>query len=184
MIEAPFVVFLALLLGQMAAEYSAMLWTGALRRKHRREWTCYAVALPFKAMICAAIVEHVVLHTQPAMIAIVAGSVLAGAGIVIRAVGHFELGSGFSPYVEKGEGQKLVESGMYARIRHPMYTGSILIFLGMPLVLAVWSAWLFSALGLAGILIRMRKEEAFLSKELPGYREYLKKTWRLVPYIY
>ena len=65
-----------------------------------------------------------------------------------------------------------------------MYVGSILLFLGLPLALAAESAWLFSTLGLAGIRLRIHKEEAFLIRELPGYREYTQKTWRLEPHVY
>jgi protein-S-isoprenylcysteine O-methyltransferase Ste14 len=161
-----------------------MLYTGSLRRKHRREWTYCAVALPFKAMLGAAIVEYLCVGTQPSVTGMVAGSILAGAGIVIRVLGHSQLGRAFSPYVEKDEGQQLIQSGMYAKIRHPMYIGTILQFLGMPLMLGANFAWLFSALGLAGTVIRMQKEEAFLCQELPGYQEYTQRTWRLVPYIY
>ena len=176
--------FVGLLLAQAIAEYCAMLHTGSLRRKHKREWTYYAVALPFKAMLATAIVEYVCLRTQPSVTGTVAGSLLAGAGIVIRVLGHLQLGRAFSPYVEKEESQQLIQSGMYAKIRHPMYIGTILQFLGMPLMLAANSAWLFSALGLAGTVIRIQKEEAFLCRELPGYQEYTQRTWRLLPYIY
>jgi protein-S-isoprenylcysteine O-methyltransferase Ste14 len=182
--DIPLVVFVGLLLSEIVGEYSAMLYTGALSRKHRKEWTYYAVAFPFKAMLGAAVVEFVYLRSQPPLASVLAGSLLAGSGIVIRVLGHLQLGRAFSPYVEKEENHQLVQSGMYAKIRHPMYVGTILLFLGMPLVLAANAAWLFTALGLAGTVIRIHKEEAFLIQELAGYQEYAEKTWRLVPYVY
>jgi protein-S-isoprenylcysteine O-methyltransferase Ste14 len=176
--------FVGLLLGQIVAEYSAMLHTRTLRRKHKREWTYYAVAVPFKGMIAAAIVECISSRTQPPVATVIAGSLLTAAGIIVRVWGHLELDGAFSPYVETLAGQRLVQSGMYAKVRHPIYLGSILLFIGMPLVLAATWAWIFSALGMVGIIIRIRKEEAFLAMELPGYQDYIQNTWRLVPYVY
>jgi protein-S-isoprenylcysteine O-methyltransferase Ste14 len=112
------------------------------------------------------------------------GSLLSVAGIWVRVWGHLDLDGAFSQYVEKSEGQVLVHSGMYAKIRHPMYVGTVLLFVGVPLVLAARFAWLFSALGLIGLVVRIQKEEVFLIEELPGYRKYAKRTWRLAPYIY
>jgi protein-S-isoprenylcysteine O-methyltransferase Ste14 len=182
--DVPLFAFAALLLAQAVAEWSIMLHTGSLKRKHKREWTYYAVAFPFKAMLGASIVEFILLRPRPAPIVTAAGGLLAAAGIAIRVLGHLQLAGAFSPYVEKSENQTLVQSGMYAKVRHPMYVGTILLFVGMPLIVAAKWAWLFSALGLLGLIFRIRKEEAFLIRELPGYREYTQQTWRLVPHIY
>ncbi len=182
--DYPLIVFVALLLAQSLAEFAAMLRTGTLRRKHKREWTYCTVAIPFKATLGVAILEHLYLGTHPTAPMVVVGALAAIAATVIRVVGHFQLAGAFSQYVEKREGQRLIQSGLYATIRHPMYIGSILLFLGMPLVLAARWAWICAALGLVGIFLRIHKEEAFLTRELPGYREYKEKTWRLIPHIY
>ena len=182
--DYPLAVFIALLLGQGIAEYAAMLRTGTLKRKRKREWTYYVVAVPYKAMFLAAIVEHIEFGTHPTTPMMLAGIFLATAGIAVRVVCHLELAGAFSQYVQKFEGQKLIHSGMYATIRHPMYLGVILLLVGMPLVLAVRFTWLLCPIGLVGLIIRIRKEEALLIRELPGYREYTERTWRLVPHIY
>lgn len=180
----PLYTFVALLLAETGGEYAAMARTGTLRRKHKREWTYFAVAIPFKAMIAACVAEHVSSRTHPSMPVVISGSLLAAAGIVVRVSGHLQLNGAFSQYVEKQPGHRLVQSGMYAKIRHPMYVGSILLFIGMPLVIGVTWAWIFSALGVGGIMFRIRKEEAFLATELVGYREYMRNTWRLLPYVF
>ena len=180
----PVITFCVLLIGDGFAEYAAMLYTGTLKRKHTKEWTCYVVVMPFKAMLCATIIEHIVFKTHPALALTITGGIMAATGIIIRVYGHIELNGAFSQYVEKTENQQIVQSGMYATIRHPMYIGSILLFIGMPLVLAATWAWIFSVAGIVGIFIRIRKEEKFLAQELPGYREYMQKTWRLVPHIF
>lgn len=161
-----------------------MIRTGTFRKKHKREWTCYAVAIPGKAMIVASILEYNYTHAEPSVIAVIAGSFLVIVGIVIRVRGHMELNGAFSPYVGKSAEQELVQSGMYRNIRHPMYIGSILLYIGMPLILLPTWAWCFSAIGMVGILLRIRKEEAFLIEELVGYKEYTERTWRLLPFVY
>lgn len=180
----PLILFLGLLGTEVVGEYAAMARTGTLRRKHRREWTYLALALPFKAMIVAALLEHLNASTRPSLICLVAGSLLTAGGILVRVLGHLQLDGAFTPYVEKTADQQLVATGMYAKIRHPMYLGSLLLFLGMPMILGARAAWIFSALGILGTWLRIRKEEAFLSKELPGYNEYRQHTWRLLPYLY
>ena len=85
--------------------------------------------------------------------------------------------------VEKG--QKLVDTGLYGMIRHPMYAATLLLFLSMPLILG-------SLLSLLVILVypfiiarRIQNEEQVLMRELPGYREYRKKVrWRLIPFLW
>jgi protein-S-isoprenylcysteine O-methyltransferase Ste14 len=178
------IIFLGLLFAQGGGEYVAMKRTGTLWRKHKREWTYYTVVIPYKAMLAASIFEHISFHTQPSLPAIVVGSCLAIGGIIIRVRGHLELDGAFSPYVEKSPGQKIVTSGLYKRIRHPMYLGTILLFVSMPLIVSANWAWIFSVLSVIGIIVRIQKEEAFLSSEFAGYKEYAEKTWRLLPHIY
>ena len=87
--------------------------------------------------------------------------------------------------IEIQENQRVVDTGLYAIVRHPMYSATILLFLSMPLILR-------SALGLivflaypAIIAKRIRSEEAFLRQNLPGYAAYQEKVrWRLIPFVW
>ena len=83
------------------------------------------------------------------------------------------------------ENQKVVDTGLYGIVRHPMYSVTLLLFLSMPLVLgSVYSFVIFLAYPLL-IAKRIKGEEAFLEKELPGYAEYKQKVkYRLIPFIY
>ena len=82
-------------------------------------------------------------------------------------------------------GQTVVSSGLYAIVRHPMYSGAILIFIGMPLALGSWWGLLFIPLFIAGFAWRLLDEEAFLGRNLPGYIEYMQKVrFRLVPHVW
>ena len=87
--------------------------------------------------------------------------------------------------IEVQEGQTVVSTGLYGIVRHPMYAATLVLFLSMPLVLgSVWCLLVFLAYP-AIISKRLLDEERFLTEELPGYGEYMKKVkWRLVPFIW
>lgn len=87
--------------------------------------------------------------------------------------------------IEVQQGQKVIDTGLYGIVRHPMYSATVLLFLAMPLVLgSVYAFLIFLAYPLI-IARRIRSEEAFLEQELPGYREYKQKVkYRLIPWIW
>ena len=87
--------------------------------------------------------------------------------------------------VEVQQDQKVIDSGLYGIVRHPMYSATLLIFLSMPLVLnSVWSFALM-LLYIPIIVKRIRNEETVLEKDLAGYTEYkLRVRYRLVPFIW
>ena len=87
--------------------------------------------------------------------------------------------------IEVQEGQKVIDTGLYGIVRHPMYAATLLLFLSMPLVLgSVWSFLIFLAYPFI-IAARLKDEEKFLEEELEGYREYKEKVkYRLVPFIW
>jgi len=87
--------------------------------------------------------------------------------------------------IEVQEGQKLVDTGLYGLVRHPMYTASVLLFLSMPLVLGSGLAFVVFLAYPALIVRRMDNEEAVLARDLDGYAAYMKRVrYRLIPYIY
>lgn len=82
-------------------------------------------------------------------------------------------------------GQKLASSGLYKLVRHPMYAGSVIVMLGMPLALgSYWGLFLLIP-GLLVLVFRIFDEEKLLTQELGGYREYAQRVrYRLVPYVW
>ena len=87
--------------------------------------------------------------------------------------------------VKVEEGQKVVDTGLYGIVRHPMYMATILLFLMMPLVLGSWYALIIFAFYPAIIIVRLKDEEALLTRELPGYAAYKKKVkYRILPFIW
>ncbi len=87
--------------------------------------------------------------------------------------------------IEVQENQKVIDTGLYGIVRHPMYSATLLLFLSMPLVLgSVFSFIIFLAYPLI-IAKRIRNEEALLERELEGYVEYKEKVkFRLIPFIW
>ena len=83
------------------------------------------------------------------------------------------------------DGQTVVDTGLYGIVRHPMYVATIFLFLSMPLILGSWYAFLIFLAYPAVIVVRLKDEEALLTRELKGYEEYKKKVkYRLIPFIW
>ena len=87
--------------------------------------------------------------------------------------------------VEVQEGQKVISTGLYGVVRHPMYFATLLMFLPMPLILGSFWGLVPFALYPVLIVIRIRNEEVVLKNGLEGYAEYTKKVkYRLVPFVW
>jgi len=83
------------------------------------------------------------------------------------------------------EGQKVVDTGLYGIVRHPMYMATILLFLMIPIVLGSWYALIVFAFYPAIIIVRLKDEEKLLTRELPGYAQYKQKVkYRIIPFIW
>ena len=83
------------------------------------------------------------------------------------------------------DGQKVIDSGLYGVVRHPMYFATLILFLSMPLVLGSLVSFFVFLLYPILIITRIINEEKFLEKELEGYIEYKKKVkYRLIPFIW
>ena len=87
--------------------------------------------------------------------------------------------------VEIQEGQKVIDTGLYGVVRHPMYMAVTILFLSMPLVLGSVIA-ILPFLGIPAVLVkRIKNEEQVLEAGLPGYREYEKKVaFRMIPFLW
>lgn len=84
--------------------------------------------------------------------------------------------------VEVQQGQKLVDTGLYSLVRHPMYTATLLIYLAVPLICG--SLWATAVFLFYPVLLakRIRNEEQVLKDGLPGYREYTQRVrWKMLP---
>lgn len=90
-----------------------------------------------------------------------------------------------SRIVEVAKGQRVVDTGLYGVVRHPMYTATTLLFLAMPIVLASPISFLLMLLYIPLIILRINDEEALLLRELEGYADYCQRVkYRLIPFVY
>ena len=87
--------------------------------------------------------------------------------------------------IEVQEGQKVIDTGLYGIVRHPMYTATVLMFLAMPLVLGSLPSFVIMLAYIPLIVKRIRNEENVLREGLDGYDEYCRKVkFRIVPFLY
>lgn len=112
------------------------------------------------------------------------GDVLVALGLFIDILVFRENSYGASN-IKVEEGQTVTSTGPYALVRHPMYTGVLIMVLGAPLALGSWWGLVIVALVFPGLMWRILDEEKLLEKDLTGYKEYEQKVrYRLVPYLW
>jgi protein-S-isoprenylcysteine O-methyltransferase Ste14 len=108
--------------------------------------------------------------------------IVAGLAIVWRV---FRENSFTSATIEVAAGQKVVSTGPYAVVRHPMYAGSLLYLVAIPIALGSWWGLAVMLFMLPVLVWRLRDEEKFLAQNLPGYSEYQALVkFRLVPFVW
>lgn len=87
--------------------------------------------------------------------------------------------------VEVQEGQKVIDTGLYGIVRHPMYAVTVWLFLAIPVVLGSWWSFVCFLPYIAVIVVRIRNEEKVLAAGLDGYAEYQKRVkYRLLPLVW
>lgn len=87
--------------------------------------------------------------------------------------------------IEVEQNQRVIDSGPYALVRHPMYAGFLLMYVATPIALGSWWAFLAVAVVPIALIFRIINEEMVLHRDLDGYREYTQRIrWRLVPGIW
>lgn len=120
----------------------------------------------------------------PRAIGTVVGALLIGAGGLLATHGVADLGANLTVFPRPREGGRLVETGAYRLVRHPIYGGLILGAFGWGLLTASPVA-LAGAVGLAAFFdLKSRREELWLAEQLAGYDRYRDRTRRLLPWLY
>jgi protein-S-isoprenylcysteine O-methyltransferase Ste14 len=116
---------------------------------------------------------------------------MALAGDVLVAIGWlaiffvFRENSFASATIELAPNQRVISTGSYALVRHPMYSASLVMLLGIPIALGSWWGVLGIAAILPALIWRLFEEEKFLARNLPGYVEYQSKVrYRLLPLVW
>lgn len=119
----------------------------------------------------------------PAWVSVI-GDVLVAAGLGVALLVVVQNGYAAATITVE-EGQTLVSDGLYGWVRHPMYSGSLLMMVGIPLALGSYWGLLTVIAGAVALVLRIRDEEAMLNAELAGYREYSRRVrYRLLPHVW
>ena len=142
------------------------------------------VVLCLLALFGVSMVDLLAGWSQVAIPVVVLGDVLVAAGLLLVFF-TFRANPFAASTVTVEAEQTVISTGPYALVRHPMYSGGLLMFLGAPLALGSWWGLLLYPPILVLVIFRLLDEESYLSAHLPGYRAYCAKvTHRLVPAIW
>ena len=110
------------------------------------------------------------------------GVLIAAAAIAVA--GAKALGRNLTPFPKPADHAELVQHGIYAKIRHPLYTAVILAGFGWALIWLSWPAAVVAAALIPFLHAKSCREEGFLRQKFPGYREYEVHTHRFIPWLY
>jgi protein-S-isoprenylcysteine O-methyltransferase Ste14 len=112
------------------------------------------------------------------------GTALVAAGLLFAVWARVCLGRNWSGRVEVKEDHALVRTGPYRLVRHPIYSGMLLALAGTACAIGEWRGVLAFLCALAGILLRVRVEEARMRATFPEYEEYRRHSWALLPPLF
>jgi protein-S-isoprenylcysteine O-methyltransferase Ste14 len=114
----------------------------------------------------------------------VLGAVLLAAGLGFTVWARRHLGRNWSASVVVKEGHVLVRTGPYRYVRHPIYSGILLAFLGMVLAIGEWRGLVALVLAGTSFMVKSRAEERRMRETFPEYAEYQQGTAAIVPFVY
>jgi protein-S-isoprenylcysteine O-methyltransferase Ste14 len=112
------------------------------------------------------------------------GLVILNCGLIIMDLAMVQ-NAYASKILDINKDQKLIDTGLYGHVRHPLYTGAIIMILGLPIALGSWVSLIPAALGSLALIIRIKFEEKMLVDGMDGYKEYQSRVkYKLIPKIY
>ena len=159
---------------------------GSLNRDRLSRYVIIGVMLLAYALAAWATTQHRFDLTIARPLVFYVGLALMLAGLAFRAYAIRQLGRFFTPEVAIQPGQRLVQRGLYRYVRHPSYTGTFITILGFGLALTnALSLLILLALPGLAYAFRMRVEEAALREAFgDDYRDYMRRTKRLIPFVF
>jgi len=122
--------------------------------------------------------------TPAATATLIAGALLIVAGGALGATGLLNLGRNLTPLPHPKDDATLVQSGAYAIVRHPIYSGLILGALGWALVVASWLTLAYAVILFMFFDIKSRREERWLAGKFADYAAYQRRVRKLLPWVY
>jgi protein-S-isoprenylcysteine O-methyltransferase Ste14 len=141
-------------------------------------------SIGFIALLVVPALDHRLGWSNVPLGGVIAGDVLVALGFYLISLLYRE-NTNTSATIEIAENQRVISTGPYAVVRHPMYASGSLYLLGTPLALGSYWGFLPIAAMMPFLIWRLIDEERFLARNLPGYSEYQKRIrYRLVPFVW
>jgi protein-S-isoprenylcysteine O-methyltransferase Ste14 len=153
-------------------------------KESRQQFIQILASLAFAGLLVLPSLDHRFSWSEVPVVGVVAGDLLLALGFYII-FNVFKENTFASATIEMAPQQKVISTGPYAIVRHPMYSGALVMLFGTPLALGSW--WGLLPFVAITFIIRWRllQEEKFLTKNLPGYSDYCHKVrYRLAPSIW
>jgi protein-S-isoprenylcysteine O-methyltransferase Ste14 len=119
----------------------------------------------------------------PTLVTGILGDFLVLVGLFVAIWARVTLGGNWSARVTLKEDHELIERGPYRVVRHPIYSGLLLMILGTAVLMGHVGGFVALVICFCGFWVKLRQEEALLTKHLPGYSEYMRRTKALVPFV-
>jgi protein-S-isoprenylcysteine O-methyltransferase Ste14 len=144
----------------------------------------FLAAIAFVAMFVLSAIDHRFAWSAVPVCVAIAGDILVALGLLLIFI-VFKENTFTSVAIEVDPEQKVISTGLYALVRHPMYMGALVMLLGMPLALGSWRGLVTIIPMVLVIVWRLLHEEQYLAKNLSGYSVYRNKVrYRLVPFVW
>jgi protein-S-isoprenylcysteine O-methyltransferase Ste14 len=142
------------------------------------------VFICFPAMLVVSALDHRFGWSSVPTTVTVVGDILVAVGLGVAMLVVAQNGYA-AANITIESGQTLVSTGLYGLVRHPMYSGSVIMMVGVPLALDSYWGLVFVIPALVALALRIRDEEELLQQQLSGYREYEQQVhYRLVPFVW
>jgi protein-S-isoprenylcysteine O-methyltransferase Ste14 len=142
------------------------------------------VFICFPAMLVVSALDHRFGWSPVPTTVTVVGDILVAVGLGVAMLVVAQNGYA-AANITVESGQTLVSTGLYGLVRHPMYSGSVIMMVGVPLALDSYWGLVFVIPALVALALRIRDEEELLQQQLGGYREYEQRVhYRLVPFVW
>jgi protein-S-isoprenylcysteine O-methyltransferase Ste14 len=142
------------------------------------------VFICFPAMLVVSALDHRFGWSSVPTTVTVVGDILVAVGLGVAMLVVAQNGYA-AANITIESGQTLVSTGLYGLVRHPMYSGSVIMMVGVPLALDSYWGLVFVLPALVALALRIRDEEEFLQQQLSGYSDYEQQVrYRLVPYVW
>ena len=158
---------------------------GPVAEKEKSQRLIQSLAsLAFIVMFVIPALDHRFAWSTVPLFVVVAGDILVAFGLYSVFL-VFKENTFTSAVISVGTEQKIISTGPYAVVRHPMYAGAFIMLFGVPLALGSWWGLLPIIPMIIVIVWRLLEEEKFLAKNLSGYSEYRNKVrYRIIPFIW